>query len=468
MTKNSSAFIWSGIEKIATYLVNIIIQIVLARLLCPNDYAVVAMLAIFFSISQAFIDSGFATTLIQKQDCTERDYSSVFFFNILISLLIYCLFYIGAPLIEDFYNFENLSFVTRIYSLNLLINSFGMIHRVILTKNLKFKSIAKISVLSSVFSAIPAIVFAYYGGGYWALVTQSILSSFITVLLLMQSSKWKPVMVFSKESLAELAPFGIRMLGVYLFHAVYNNIYSLMIGKKFPSSDLGYYDRGKTLSSMGPVGFSDFFTRALYPIQSKIQDNREALENSYKKSVSLICLLILPYSAFVFHFSAEMVHFLYGPKWMECTFILSCLAIGYMFYPLQALNMNMLQVKARGDYMLKSESIKKVLGILCVCVTINFRIEVVIIGWVICSIVEYLISVYFYVHLYKISFLPTFKTICFSVIIAYGLGFLTSGFVDVFSEDLNMRFIIGAFIYFSLFYILNFRKLRFYVKSALK
>ena len=137
INENRKAIIWSGIEKIGTYVVNFVIQIILARLLCPNDYAVVAMLAIFFSISQTFIDSGFTTTLIQKQDCTQVDYSSVYFFNILIGCVIYLLFFFGAPFIESFYEFEELALVTKVYSLNLFINSLAMVHRAILTKKLQ-------------------------------------------------------------------------------------------------------------------------------------------------------------------------------------------------------------------------------------------------------------------------------------------------------------------------------------------
>ena len=225
ISENRKAIIWSGIEKVGTYVVNFAIQIMLARLLCPNDYAVVAMLAIFFSISQAFIDSGFATTLIQKQDCTQADYSSVFYFNVLIGGVVYLLFFFGAPFIEAFYNFEGLALVTRVYSLNLFINSFAMVHRVILTKELKFKKIALITFLSSIISAIPAIIMAYWGYGYWALVGQSLISAAVTSALIMYQSKWRPSLIFSKNSLAKLAPFGLKMLVVYLFHAIYNNVY---------------------------------------------------------------------------------------------------------------------------------------------------------------------------------------------------------------------------------------------------
>lgn len=460
ISENKKAIIWSGIEKVGTYIVNFVIQIILARLLCPNDYAVVAMLAIFFSISQALIDSGFATTLIQKQDCTETDYSSVFFFNILVGGAIYMLFFICAPYIESFYNFKGLSAVTKVYSLNLFINSLAMVHRVILTKNLQFKKIAVITFSSSILSAIPAIMMAYCGMGYWALVSQSLASAIITSCLIIYQSKWKPTFVFSKSSLAQLAPFGLKMLVVYLFHAIYNNVYSLLIGKRFPAQDLGYYDRGKTLSSMGSVGFSDFYTRALYPIQAKFQDNPSALEASYNKSFSVMCFVVIPIAAFIFFFAEETVYSLLGSQWLPCSFIVQVLCIGYMFYPLQALNMNMLKVKGRGDYMLKAEITKKCIGITCVLILINFDLRLVVIGWTCCSILEFLISEGFFIKLCRFSPHNTIKSLISSVMATFALGFATSCLTSLLFDDMFVKFVIGGALYMIIYGAFTFNKVR--------
>lgn len=460
ISENRKAIIWSGIEKVGTYVVNFAIQIILARLLCPDDYAVVAMLAIFFSISQAFIDSGFATTLIQKQDCTQADYSSVFYFNVLIGGIVYLLFFFGAPFIESFYNFEGLALVTKIYSLNLFINSFAMVHRVILTKELKFKKIALITFSSSVISAIPAIVMAYLEYGYWALVGQSLISALVASTLIIYQSKWCPSLIFSKNSLVKLSPFGLKMLVVYLFHAVYNNVYSLLIGKKFPVQELGYYDRGKNLSSMGPIGFSDFYTRALYPIQAKVQNDVLALEHSYNRSFSVMCLAIVPITAFMFFFAEETIYSLFGEQWMNCSFILRILCLGYMFYPFQALNMNMLKVKGRGDYMLTAEVIKKVIGIACVLVLINFDLKLVVIGWTCCSIVEFLISEGFFLNLCKFSPSSPAKVLVTTVVITFVLSYSLSAVTVFLFDDMFTRFVIGGISFVTIYGLINFRELK--------
>lgn len=460
ISDNRKAIIWSGIEKVGTYVVNFSIQIVLARLLCPNDYAVVAMLAIFFSISQAFIDSGFATTLIQRQDCTQLDYSSVFYFNIIIGCIVYLVFFFGSHFLEEFYSFEGLSIVTKVYSLNLLLNSFSMVHRVILMKRLQFKIIAFVTFAATFLSAIPAIIMAYLGMGYWALVVQSLTSAVITSMMIMHKSQWWPSLAFSKKSLARLAPFGLRILVVYLFHAVYNNIYSLLIGKRFSTVELGYFDRGKTLSSMGPIGFSDFYTRALYPIQAKLQDDSEALVSSYNRSFSLMCLAIAPISGFMFFFSKETIYTLFGSQWIECSFILQVLSLGYMFYPLQALNMNMLKVKGRGDYMLSAEVMKKAMGLVCVFVLINFDLHWVVIGWTCCAIVEFLISESYFRKLYHFSLAESLKVLVANVFFAFILSFILSQFSSVLFDNLKMRFFAGGALFLLLYLLINGKKIR--------
>lgn len=460
ISENKKAIIWSGIEKVGTYVVNFAIQIVLARLLCPEDYAVVAMLAIFFSISQAFIDSGFTTTLIQKQDCTQRDYSSVFFFNILIGAIVYLLFFFTSPFIEQFYRFEGLAMVTKVYSLNLFIHSFTMVHRAILTKKLLFKTVAITTFSSSLISAVPAIIMAYMGMGYWALVAQSLMSAVVTSIMIVYQTKWCPSWLFSMSSLKKLAPFGLRMLVVYLFHAVYNNIYTLLIGKRFLPVDLGYYDRGKSLSSMGPVGFSDFYTRALYPIQAKLQDNAKALESSYNKSFLVMCLVITPLSSFMFFFSEDVIYTLLGAKWLDCSFILRVLCLGYMLYPLQALNMNMLKVKGRGDYMLNSEVIKKVMGIACVMILTHFDLKWVVIGWTCCSVVEFLISEGFFLRLCRFSPLESLKTLVTSVLTTFSLAFCLSHLTTTLFENPLHRFFVGGFLFVLIYLLVNLNKLK--------
>lgn len=459
MSTEKSAVLWSAIEKCATYVVNFSIQIILARLLCPEDYGVVAMLAVFLAVSQAFVDSGFATVLIQKQDCTIQDYTSVFYFNIIVSGVCYAVLFLSASYIERFYKFDGLALVTRVYFLNLIINSVAMVHRVILMKSLDFKKIALINLVSSIVSAITAVIMAYLNFRYWAIICQSLLSSLINTLFTMYLSHWHPLGRFNMESLRRMAPLGVKIMFASQFHAVYNNIYSLLIGKKYSPIDLGFYDRGKTLASTGAVGFSDFYIRALYPIQSKIQGDKEHLLNSYNKSFDFICLCIIPFSAFISSYSMETVSVIYGDGWQASANMLSILSIGFMFYPFQALNMNILKVVGNGDYLLYSEIIKKTIGIIIVIIMINFNLELVVIGWTVSAIVEFIISLFFLNKVLKGNLTYVVSSFFKSIIFSFSVMITSYWIFRQVCENMYVRLLLGMSCIFICF-LLNINKLK--------
>lgn len=454
MVSNKLAVFWSGLEKVGSYLANFVIQIILARLLCPDDYAVVAMLAIFMSVAQVFIDGGFATVLIQKKDCSQQDFASVFYFNILVSVILYAILFISAPYVESFYGFAGLAKVLRVYSIVLIINSFAMVNRLLVIKQLKFNVIAIINVCATVLSSIPTIYLASRGASYWALVLQSILNSSIITIGLWGYTKWKPGFDFSMKALHRLFPFGIRMFIIDMFYAIYNNLYSLLIGKKFSAVDLGYYDRGKYLGSMGPIGFSDFFLRAMYPIQSKMQDDTEKLHQSYVTSFRFISLIIVPLSIFISVFSTDILRVLYGEQWVGASGITSILCIGFMFYPLHALNVNMLKVKALGSTLLKSEILKKAISLIVLFWLLRYDIRTVVIGWTLCAILDFIISEYFYSRFYKYTpgktLLVLLKNMGLSFLLALSIKMLLSMFYWNSNVSLICSCILYGAIYFGL------------------
>jgi O-antigen/teichoic acid export membrane protein len=454
MVSNKRAVFWSGVEKVGSYLANFVIQIILARLLCPDDYAVIAMLAIFMSVAQVFIDGGFATVLIQKKDCSQQDFASVFYFNILVSVILYAVLFISAPYVESFYGFAGLAKVLRVYSIVLIINSFAMVNRLLVVKQLKFNVIAIINVCATVLSSIPTIYLASHGASYWALVIQSILNSSIITIGLWVYTKWKPGFDFSMKALHKLFPFGIRMFVVDMFYAFYNNLYSLLIGKKFPAVDLGYYDRGKYLGSMGPIGFSDFFLRAMYPIQSKIQDNPEKLQKSYVSSFRLISLIIVPLSIFISVFAKDILGLLYGEQWLGASGITSILCIGFMFYPLHALNVNMLKVKALGSAVLKSEILKKTISLILLFWLLRYDIQAVVIGWTTCAVLDFLISEYYYSRSFEYlpgkTLLVLLKLMALSLMLALSL----KGLLSLLTWNSNVLLICSCLSYGLLYFTL--------------
>lgn len=460
MSSNKKAVFWSGLEKVGSYAANFIIQIVLARLLCPDDYAVVAMLAIFMSVAQVFIDGGFATVLIQKKDCSQDDYSSVFYFNILVSICLYLLLFISAPYVENFYKFQGLAKVLRFYSLTLVINSFAMVNRLLLIKQLKFNVIAVINICATIISAIPTIYLAYKGASYWALVFQSILNSLLLTIGVWGYTKWLPNFKLSFLVLKKLFPFGIRVFVVDVFYALYNNVYSLLIGKRFPTEDLGFYDRSKYIGSMGPIGFSDFFLRAMYPIQAQLQDDSSKLSKSYMNSFELICLIIVPVSMFMSVFSYELLGVLYGDQWVDAKAITSILSIGFMFYPLHALNVNMLKVRAIGDVLLKSEILKKVISLCVLFWLIRYNILVVVIGWTVCAIMDFIISEYFYCKSYHATAKQSVYILIKIALLSATILLCIKGILGIFSANLYVTLVCAGVLYCGIYLMLLGKKIK--------
>ncbi len=245
--KTISGLFWSFSDLIANQGIRFIIQIVLARLLLPEDFGIIGMITVFIAVSQSIIDSGFSNALIREKDSTQEDYSTVFYFNLFMSIALYIVLFFSANAISVFFKAPKLISILRVLLLVLIINSFGLIQRTILIKNIDFKTQTKISVISSIISGIVAIFLAYLGFGVWSLVIQTLLMQFIQSLLLSFSNKWLPSLVFSMDSFKRLFGFGWKLLVSGLINTLYNNLYYLIIGKAFSASDLGYYTNAQKL-----------------------------------------------------------------------------------------------------------------------------------------------------------------------------------------------------------------------------
>ena len=241
--KTLSGVLWSCVERFSVQGIQFVIMVIMARILLPSDYGMIGMLAIFIAIAQTLIDSGFSNALIQKKDRSEIDYSTVFYFNIAVGIVLYFILFFSSPLIARFYNTPELTGLTRVLALNLFINSLAVVQRAILSIKIDFKTQAKASFSAAIISGIVGIVMAYTGFGVWSLAVQTVLNAFVNTVLLWIFSKWIPLKVFSFESFKKLFAFGSKLLASGLLDTIYRNIYTIVIGKKFASTDLGYFTR---------------------------------------------------------------------------------------------------------------------------------------------------------------------------------------------------------------------------------
>lgn len=390
-----NSFFWNAIENISRMGIQFVIGVMLARLLNASDYGILGIISVFIAISQTLIDAGFSNALIQKKICTKEDYSTVYWINLSIALLVFGLLYVLAPFIASFYESELLIPILRAMGLSVLIQSFYTVHKVKLTKELQFKTLAYIAFFSSSLSGIIAIILAYNGAGVWALVSQTIVSIFIQGILIVFFSHWKPRICFSSYSFNQLFSFGSKILVSNILFTVFNNIYNLVIGKVFQPSVLGYYTRADGYAKLVPNNISGILQNIMLPILSKQQDNDKNLIRTYTKFIKLSSLFIFPLSMLFCSLAKPVIIIMLTEKWIASIPLLQILCIASLFDHLISINNSYLMVKGKSNYILSLSASSKF--ILVLVLIVSFQYGIIAIAWsrfIYCSIM-FLTSSYY-------------------------------------------------------------------------
>jgi O-antigen/teichoic acid export membrane protein len=360
---------WSGIDNVVQFGVTFIVSIILARLLSPDDYGLIGIIAIFTTICQTLINAGFSTALVRKKDATDDDFNTVFIVNLGMSLLLYTVIFLCAPLIADFFNRVELVHLTRVSSLSLIIGALAMVQRSRLIKRIDFKSQTKITLAASIVSSVVGISMALQGFGVWALVAQGLTSQALNTILLWVVNKWIPKFRFSYASFQELFGFGWKIMLSGLLNTVWQEIYQVVVGKFYSPATLGQYTRAKGFSQLFSRNLTAVIDRVTFPVLSSIQDDKTRLVPAYRRIikttmfVTSICMFTLG------AVSEPLLYCLIGSKWHEAATYLPLICINGSLYPLHAINLNMLQVQGRSDLYLGLEIVKKFIGVvpLAVC-----------------------------------------------------------------------------------------------------
>lgn len=390
--KAVSGIFWSIIDSFANKGILFASGIVLARILSPREFGLIGMLTIFIALSQSFIDSGFTNALIRKKNCTQTDYSTVFYFNFVIGIIFYIILYFFAGPVSVFFNEPQLELLLQVLGLGLILNALGIIQRTILTKNIDFKLQTRVSVVASILSGIIAISMAYNGFGVWSLVGLTLSRFGFNSLFLWIWAKWKPSLIFSIKSFKELFSFGNKLLISGLIDTAYRNIYYLIIGKYFSVIELGYYTRADQFQALPSQQLTAVFGRVSYPILSTIQDDVEKLRAAYRQIIKNTMFITFVLMLGMAAIAKPMIVTLIGEQWLPSVIYLQMLCFVGMFYPLHALNLNMLQVQGRSDLFLRLEIIKKVLSVPIIIIGILYGIKIMILGMLINTIVAYFIN----------------------------------------------------------------------------
>lgn len=394
-SKSIHAAAWSFIEAVGVRGLRFAVGIILARLLLPEQFGLIGMLVVFMAVAQVFLDSGFGAALIQKQDVTEKDTSSIFYFNILVGVLVAGCLCILAPWVADFYNQPVLTPLLRVMSTVLVINALGLVQNILLVKTIDFRTQTKVSLIASVLSGAIGVGMAYQGCGVWSLAVQQVASAAFRTILLWIFNGWRPIWLFSLQSLREMFGFGSKLLASGLLNTIFDNIYLIVIGKLFSPADLGYFTRANNFQRLPSATLSGIVGRVTFPVFSTIQDDPERMKRGMKKALTMLVLVNFPLMIGLAVVARPLVLVLVTDKWAPCVPYLQLLCMVGLMFPLHLINLNVLQAMGRSDLFLRLEIIKKVLVVINIAITWRWGIMAMIAGQVIISLASYYLNAYY-------------------------------------------------------------------------
>lgn len=428
-SKTKKGLQWSALERFLTQGIQLAITLYLARLLGPTAFGLVGMLAVFIAIANVFVDSGFTSALIRKTDRTESDLVTAFYYNIAMAGLCYFTLYISAPFVADFYQQAELQTLLRILGLAVLINAFTLIPRVKLNVAMDFKTQAKISVLSVLISGPTAIILAINGYGVWALVTQTLLNASCATFLFNLFAPWLPRGRITKHAFNYLFGYGSKLLLSGLLDVTYNNLYQIIIGKKFSPAVVGQFTQANQLASVPVSTLTGIIQRVTFPLFSQLQDDPDKMANAYRQTLKLSALMIFPLIVALGLVAKPLLTSLLGEQWQGAAVLLSVLCLGYMLYPIHSINLNLLQVTGRSDLFLKLEVMKKVIGVTVLLLSIPYGVLAMCLGFTLTSYLALLLNTYYTAKLTHFSqwqqckdILPIWLAVIFAAAVGYGAG----------------------------------------------
>lgn len=453
---------WSTAERFSVQGVSFVVMLVIARILSPADYGLVGMLSIFMAIAQCLIDSGFSNALIRKQRRTDIDNNTVFYFNLVISLGLYGILYAIAPWVADFYDEPILKNLMRVLCITVIINSLAVVQRADYTARIDFKTQARASFAAAVASGVVGIILALNGFGVWTIVWQQITSAVVSTLLLWMFASWYPKLQYSWESFHELFGYGSKLMISSLLDTTYNNIYPIVIGKIFSASTLGFYTRALHFAQLPSSNVTGIIQRVTFPVLSKLQNDDERLQHNYRKLLKMSAFIIFPMMCLLAAVSKPLVVILIGEKWTFCSVLLIPMCFDMMWYPVHAINLNLLQVKGRSDLFLRLEIIKKILGVTVLFLSIPFGIIVMCYAAIAQSITALIINTYYTGKIIRVGFIQQMRDLSRTLLLSLTMFAIvyTGGLII---EDrllwLILGIIVGLVYYLGLAAIFKFNEL---------
>ena len=405
----TDGIIWSAIDQFGQQGVRFFVGLILARLLVPEQFGVLAMVTVFVAIATIVTDSGFSQAIVQRKDISQSALSTVFFFNITIGFASASTIYLIAPLVAKFYSNDELIAILRVLSIGVVLSAFGQVHRAQLQRKLLFKRAVWASFPSTILAGLVGVLLAFNGWGLWALVAQMLVNNAMNSILLWVVSAWRPTACFSFESLGSLMPFGSRMAFMALINSIFSNIYVLFIGRFFSAGDVGYYQRAEAFKRMASANLNAVVGRVLFPLFSTIQDDPSRLRKVFLRSYGLLCFFFFPIMGILAGVSESMIVTLIGDAWLPSAFYLQLLCIVGAMFPLNSINVSVLKSIGLAGKLLKMSLVKRAITLLLLFVTFRFGIVAMIVGQIFASFFALWLNAY-YTRIYlELTYFDQFK-----------------------------------------------------------
>lgn len=453
---------WSFFNQFSNYGMQFCVGIVMARLLTPSDYGITALPAVFMAIAGVFQDSGMAGALIRKPKIEEKDYSTLFLYSIGMGVLMYTLLFLFSPWIADYFNTPILVPLIRVTALTFLWGPISTVQYVILKRNLDFKTPTKISIATKIFSSAIGIALAYIGYGLWALVISGVLSSFLGFVIVAYVVKWYPKTGWSPKSFSYLWNYGNKMLASALLDTAYNNITPVFVGKFYSPTDLGVYNRARGYAQMPSQQMTGVIQNVTFPVLSKMLNDNEGLAHNYRRMIRTTAFIVFPMMFMLSVLARPLIITMITAKWEACIILLQLLCFSLMWYPIHAMNLNLLQVKGRTDLFLRLEVIKKSIGLFILFITLPQGLVVFCIGSIVSSLISLIINTYYTGKLIQVGFFIQMKDLIPTLILctAMYLGvYLSNLFIHNMFLQIFIGGLVGSGIYLGGAYLFRFREL---------
>lgn len=470
-TKAIKGTVWSAIERFSVQGVQFIVSIILARLLTPGDFGLVAIVLVFTTIFQAINESGFNIALVYKQNRDNLDFSTAFITNIIIGIIGYFLLFISAPVIASFYENDTLINVMRVSSLSLIINAFGLVPLAIFTIRVDFKTQARASFVAALLSGFAGIVLAYYFKSVYAIVVQHLVYNVINVSCMWLYVRYSFTFSFSIQRFKSLWGYAYKLILARLINLIFDDIYSLAIGKIYTPVELGFYNRANSFRQVSSKNIINIVQRVSVPLLCENQGDKSSMARIHMKFMSTTALIVYPIVTGLMVLSGPFIQVLLGDKWLPTSDLLRFVCPIEFFYLIGTFNRNIYTATGRTDWALKSEIVKKVFFVLIFLVTLRSSLQTFLVGLIVISVLEMLYDTYFAKKQIGVTLYMQLKSLLPVIVASIAMGLIVASVYYITSNvywQLLLGVLIGVIFYFLECFIFNISDFRFYVKSFLK